>query len=248
MIRRTRVILILFLVFLCFMSAASAGDWQSFHIDAGEGKNDPALDYWVYVPSGETEGLPLVLFLHGSGERGSDALNQSLPLYIRDGRIPEPDALLVIPQLPNSMGYWHAAENTLLRITDEVTSAFGADPSALSLSGFSLGGMGTWNLSKIAPGRFSRVLCVCGRISTWVPVEFFTGTALRLCTGKHDNSFDPKEERNYAESARKAGVDAEWIEYPSNHLQTSVLVFTDMEMLTWLRLYKEDETLKEEAP
>ena len=235
-------VLCLFLAGL--FAAAQAGDWQSFHIDEAPGDHNPALDYWVYVPDGETEGLPLVLFLHGSGERGKDALNQSLPLYIRDVRSPAPDALLVVPQLPSALQYWYMAENTLLRITDAASAAFGADPSMLSLAGFSLGGMGTWNLSKIAPGTFSRVLCVCGRISTWVPVGNFAGVSLRMCTGSRDNSFDPKEERSYAESARKAGIDATWIEYPSNHLQTSVLVFTDQEMLTWLRLYID----KEEAP
>ena len=136
------------------------------------------------------------------------------------------------------------AENSVVLAVDETISAFGADPSALTLTGFSLGGMGTWNLSKIARGKFSRILCVCGTISTWVPAEYFTGCQLKIITGKFDGSVDAREERIYAESARRDGIDAEWIEYPSNHADTCSLVFRDMEILTWLRLYKE----KEEAP
>ena len=235
---------LLSLVLACLSGAASAGEWQSFHVEGTNERNTPPLDYWVYVPDGDTEGLPLVLFLHGAGEKGSGALTYSLPLYIIEGSVPEPEALLVVPQLPGNLRRWAFAENSVVLAVDETISAFGADPSALTLTGFSLGGMGTWNLSKIARGKFSRILCVCGTISTWVPTEFFTGCQLKIITGKYDGSVDAKEEQIYAESARRDGIDAEWIEYPSNHADTCSLVFKDMEILTWLRLYKE----KEEAP
>lgn len=241
---RKKACVILFLFLLCFLSAAQAGEWQSCHIDAAEGKNNPALDYWVYVPDGETEGLPLVVFLHGAGEKGNSALSYSLPLYITEGTLPQPDALLVVPQLPAELWRWAFAENTVVRIVDETVSAFGADASSLSLTGFSLGGMGTWNLAKIARGKFSRVLCVAGTISTWVPVDYFKGCQLKIVAGTYDGSVDAREERIYVESAVKAGIDAEWIEYPANHLQTCTIAFQDMELLTWLRLYNE----KEEAP
>ena len=245
--RNRRMPLLCCLVFLlccCLPGLASAGDWQYFHMEAGSGRNNPALDYWVFVPEGETEGLPLVLFLHGAGEKGSAALDQCLPLYIREGTLPPPDALLVVPQLPKGSWNWSSAENTLLRITDQAAAEFGADPASFSLAGFSMGGMGTWNLSKIAPGKFSRVLCVCGSISTWVSPELFTGVQLRLCTGRDDQSVRASDEKYYAENARKAGIDAEWTEYPSGHTGTAALVFTDPDLLAWLRLY----TQKEEAP
>lgn len=242
--RRPLLCGLVFLLCCSLAGAASAGGWQSFHMEAGSGRNNPALDYWVFVPEGETEGLPLVLFLHGAGEKGTAALDQCLPLYIREGTLPPPDALLVVPQLPKEIWNWASAENTLLRITDQAAGDFGADPASFSLAGFSMGGMGTWNLSKIAPGKFSRVLCVCGGISTWVTPDLFTGVQLRLCTGKYDRSVRAADEKNYAESARKAGIDAQWTEYPSDHMGTASLVFTDPDLLLWLRLYTE----KEEAP
>ena len=79
---------LLSLVLACLSGAASAGEWQSFHVEGTNERNTPPLDYWVYVPDGDTEGLPLVLFLHGAGEKGSGALTYSLPLYIIEGSVP----------------------------------------------------------------------------------------------------------------------------------------------------------------
>lgn len=134
-----------------------------------DGEPAPAdtLRYLLYLPDAYDSEVdaewPLVLALHGAGERGADLdllETQGLPrLVSHEGR--ELPFVLVAPQC-SSQSQWVAEVTTLSGLLDEVTSEFRIDPARVSVTGFSMGGFGTWSLAVRYPDRFAAIAPICG--------------------------------------------------------------------------------------
>lgn len=124
---------------------------------------------------------PLVLFLHGAGERGSDNLKQLkyLPTWLAEpavrGRHP---CFVLAPQCREDQRWvdvsWADGHSTPQAATpcldlaaaiaalDDVVAHEAVDPDRIYLTGLSMGGFGTWDLAARMPGRFAAILPVCG--------------------------------------------------------------------------------------
>lgn len=126
-----------------------------------------ALRYLVSLPpgyEGSTERAPVLLFLHGSGERGDDL--EKVKAW-GPPRLVEEDAgwrarmpfIVISPQCPEGER-WDAG--ALLALLDHVESTYRVDPDRVYVTGLSMGGYGTWALADAAPERFAAVAPVCG--------------------------------------------------------------------------------------
>jgi predicted peptidase len=132
-----------------------------------------AYRYVVYVPSQWTAGKnwPVILFLHGSIEKGRDGVRQStvgLGRIVREHpeRFP---AIIVMPQCREGSDWSaNAMQAQVLAALDAATKEFHGDPDRTYLTGFSMGGYGTWNLASRHPERFAALVVVCGGI-LWPP-------------------------------------------------------------------------------
>jgi predicted peptidase len=120
--------------------------------------------YLLYLPEGyEKSGdkkWPLILFLHGAGERGDD-LNQVAvhgPPKIVQSKKDFP-FVVVSPQCPNGT-FW--SNDVLLALLDHVTKEHAIDEDRVYLTGLSMGGYGTWSLAAVAPQRFAAIAPICG--------------------------------------------------------------------------------------
>jgi predicted peptidase len=122
--------------------------------------------YQVYVPVeySQARRWPVILFLHGSGERGTDGLLQTgigLGEGIRRHAERWP-AIVVFPQAPPEHR-WHGKVAYLALATlDRTLREFSTDSNRVYLVGLSAGGNGVWNLSYRYPERFAALLAVCG--------------------------------------------------------------------------------------
>ncbi len=119
------------------------------------------------VLSGEDPNPPVILFLHGAGERGSDGERQleiGLPAVLRER--PDFPALVVMPQAPQS-AWWGTPgiEEMALGALDAAMAEFGGDPDRVYLTGLSLGGYGTWAFAYRDPERFAALIPVCGGVA-----------------------------------------------------------------------------------
>jgi predicted peptidase len=120
----------------------------------------------VWVPRGYTRRRkwPAILFLHGSGERGSDGERQTtvgLGRLLREGKL-DPAAVVIFPQCPED-GHWVGpARRIALGALDAAESEFAIDSRRVAITGMSMGGAGTWVLAAENPKRFWRVAPVCG--------------------------------------------------------------------------------------
>ena len=122
------------------------------------------LGYLLYLPPGydadPARRWPLMLFLHGAGERGKDTQKVAVhgPLAeVRKGtNFP---FIIVAPQCPEERIWENAA---LLRLLDEMTSRLRVDTRRVYLTGLSMGGFGSWRLGMTQPSRFAALAPICG--------------------------------------------------------------------------------------
>jgi len=122
------------------------------------------LPYLSYVPqdydpkSGKT--WPLMLFLHGAGERGTNvqrvAIHGPLSLVKKGTNFP---FIILAPLCPEKK-VWD--NEKLLRLLDYSLQKFAVDPSRVYLTGLSMGGYGTWSLGLEHPERFAAIAPICG--------------------------------------------------------------------------------------
>lgn len=128
-----------------------------------------AYRYQVFLPAGwhRQKRWPVVLFLHGNGERGDDGWRQTLvgigPAIRRNPeKVP---AVIVLPQCRRGMWWTHTRmESLALAALDASVRDFGGDPARIFLTGISMGGYGAWNLAARHPGKFAALAPICGGV------------------------------------------------------------------------------------
>ena len=129
--------------------------------------------YQVFVPASyaPTQQWPVILFLHGAGERGSDGLLQTqvglgADIRERPSRVP---AIVVFPQAPLDSGWTGTSAQMALAALDQTMHEFRTDPARVYLTGLSMGGNGAWYLAYRNPSRFAALAPICG----WVSPDFW---------------------------------------------------------------------------
>ncbi|MGD9899809.1 MAG: prolyl oligopeptidase family serine peptidase [Calditrichaceae bacterium] len=120
-------------------------------------------NYLLYLPDNYAENnkkWPMVLFLHGAGERGDDLdllKNHGLPKLIEQGR--SFPFIVLSPQCHENQRWSIEFLNALL---NETVSRYEIDENRLYVTGLSMGGFGTWELALKYPDRFAAIAPVCG--------------------------------------------------------------------------------------
>ena len=164
--------------------------------------------YQVFVPDTWTphQQWPVILFLHGAGERGDDGLQQTdvgIGTAIRSDRSVIP-AIVVMPQCRPGVWWMQPPMDDLaIASLNAAIKEFHGDIRRTYLTGLSMGGYGTWYLAEKYPGRFAALIVICGGIrppaatlkahpelAKWTPAD------------------DPK---SYADAAAKVGNTPVWI-------------------------------------
>ena len=122
--------------------------------------------YSVYVPRMWTpeRHWPVILFLHGSGERGTDGLRATqigIGSAIRSDPSQVP-AIVVFPQAPPGTRWLGEPAEAAMAALEATEREFGTDRERTYLTGLSMGGYGVWHLALAHPGRFAALVPVCG--------------------------------------------------------------------------------------
>ncbi|CAA9585728.1 MAG: hypothetical protein AVDCRST_MAG86-3480 [uncultured Truepera sp.] len=189
------------------------------------------LPYLLYTPKPAAK-LPLILFLHGSGERGDDldhvgdhGLSEIL------ANLPEA-ALVVAPQCPAN-ARWTDHLHALETILDAVIAEHPADKSRVYLTGLSLGGQGAWFLAARAPQRFAALVPVCGRSNP--------GAADRLKNlptwtfhGADDNIVPLNESTKMVSALEAVGGTVKLTMYPGTGHNSWTRAYSEPELYMWL--------------
>ncbi len=140
------------------------------------------MNYVVYTPENMKKGLPLLVYLHGAGERGDkvDHLNRrAIPAMLEEGL--SLDAVVLCPQCP-AYCVWDNIPFEVKKIIDKIAAECEVDRTRVGLTGSSMGGFGTWTMGMNFPNFFSCIAPVAGGGLAWraanlvsTPVNAFHG-------------------------------------------------------------------------
>jgi predicted peptidase len=177
------------------------------------------LNYLLYLPDGyaaSQKKWPLVLFLHGAGERGSDLTQltaHGLPEMIGKQEKSFP-FIVVSPQCPARDSWTSDREiATLDGLLDNLEARYRIDKDRVYATGLSMGGMGTWRLAVEFPDRFAAIVPMSGggdpakaktiaHIPTWV------------FHGMKDTTVPFKASQDMVDALKAAGADVKFTAYP----------------------------------
>ncbi len=217
--------------------------------------------YQVFVPENyrrsDHKHWPILLFLHGRGERGSEGMWQTqigLPQAIRDHPERWP-FLIVMPQCPQNH-YWTDPDMLAMAMAtlDAETQEFRADRARTYLAGLSLGGYGVWELARLQPHRWAAVAIAAGGIfwsyapqrwrqSSVLPAEYarvIGQTPIWLFHGSDDNIVPPREsELMYSAFKASGGHIRLWIYQGLRH-DCWTRAFNEPELPRWLLSHRRD--------
>ncbi len=163
------------------------------------------LHYLLYHPPSfkrNEEKVPLILFLHGAGERGKDlelVKKHGPPKLIEKGK--DFPFVIVSPQCPKRKWWDTEALSTLL---DEVITKNRIDTNRVYVTGLSMGGFGTWALATKHPERFAAIAPICGGGSTSAAAKLKNVSCWVFHGGK-DRVVPLKLSSNMVDAIKKAG-------------------------------------------
>lgn len=212
--------------------------------------NMPRMSYWIYTPENMRPGLPLVVYLHSSYGM-IEATKDALPALITDGTIENPDAVVLVPQHPseNFEEEWYNCLRSVDAIVEEVIKKYEIDTSRISLAGFSLGGIGVFDLAYMAPERYKRILSICGKVYYYIHTEdpeSLKNCEIKAIIGKNDKAVNPTTVIAYIKTLISLGAKASLEEYDMSHMEIPQVVFRDKEIQEWLWLVPSEDGVSQE--
>ena len=199
---------------------------------------DPSLPYAVWLPPGFTteRRWPLLLFLHGAGERGADGRRQTTvgigpALQHHPARFP---AIVAMPQCP-AVSHWSRETVPLLALLDELARSYPVDEARVYVTGISMGGNGAFVLAAADPCRFAAAVPICG----WGDPQ---GMAARLrelpvwvLHGALDEVIPAEHSRAMVRALKAAGNETvRYTEFPDLAHESWDAAYADERLSTWL--------------
>jgi predicted peptidase len=246
------------LLILCAISAAA-------HVETGFLDRTVSVDgssyrYQVYVPADfrSKKSWPIILFLHGAGERGSDGLLQTdvgIGHAIRQNAARFP-FVVIVPQCGKDKIWGEPdMQAQALAALDASIREFHGDRKHVYLTGLSMGGYGTWDLAARNPGRFAAIVPICSGVQPnkdWprlrvtlvddpkIPDPFaevarrIGKTPVWMFHGDSDPLVPVEQSRNMAEALKAAGADFKYTEYPGvDHISWDK-AYAEPDLMAWL--------------
>ncbi len=218
-------------------------------------RGDYTLRYRLYIPKNYDcgEKYPLLVFLHGAGERGEDNTAQlihGLQNMFNDVTSPVYDSIIIVPQCPVDSQWaltpWELGnydtnavpESRELEMVcaaiDEVMEFANVDEDRVYITGLSMGGFGTWDMLQRHGARFAAGMPVCGggdpryaRLLKRIPIRTFHGS--------EDGAVPVKGTRQmYAAIKSEGGELIDYTEFDGDGHGIWDRVYNDRDNIDWL--------------
>lgn len=221
---------------------APDGKRQSDHKFEASIKVNVGINYLLYLPKDydQKDKIPLMLFLHGAGERGADlelVKKHGPPKLIDEGK--DLPFIVVSPQC-SANSWWPTETFTLLALIDDLCKNYKVDEDKIYVTGLSMGGYGTWSLAIQNPDRFAAVLPICGggdlhsicKIGN-LPVWAFHG--------EKDVVVPVKESKELVDKLKICGGNVELTVYPEANHDSWTETYNNSKIYDWLLSHSKSE-------
>lgn len=194
--------------------------------------------YLLFLPRDYFKGdkrWPVMMFLHGMGQRGNDPNQVKLfgPPMLAE-KDPDFPFIVVSPQCPDNE-FWEP--EMVIALLDQIEKTYRTDPERVYLTGLSMGGFGTWRTAVCYPDRFAAIAPVCGggdpkkvkrikHLPTWT------------FHGDKDQIVSIKCSQEMVDALKACGGDVKFTVYPGVDHGSWVPAYNDPELYKWLLAHK----------
>ena len=195
-------------------------------------------DYLLYLPEDyqdSQEKWPLMLFLHGAGERGDDLskLETHGPpkLIAKEGK--SFPFIIVSPQCPQDGLWTHEIQiDTLNALLDDIISRYRIDEDRIYVTGISMGGFGAWSLAIAYPDRFAAIAPICGGGNP-DDAERITHLPIWVFHGAKDTVVPLQRSQEMVTALDKAGTNVKFTVYPDAEHDSWTETYNNPELYEW---------------
>lgn len=227
--------------------------------------NNDTMPYRLLLPANFDAGkkYPLILFLHGSGERGNDNEKQLLHgggLFLTDSIRKNYPAIVVFPQCSAQSSWANLSfhfDSTLnkriiefkedgeptkpmkllLDLVRNLEDNYRLDKKRMYVGGLSMGGMGTFELVRRKPGTFAAAFAICGGANVASAAKM-NKTAWWIFHGLKDPVVDPQFSKDMAGALKKEGADVKITLYPEDGHDSWDDAFKEPDLFPWMFSHK----------
>lgn len=247
------------LVLLLFAGAMFSQDKSIFKKEISV-KNQDTLKYRILYPENfsETESYPMVLFLHGAGERGSDNEKQLVhgsDLFLNAENRKKFPAIVIFPQCPQE-SYWSnvavdrstkpiglkfdydnpptPALKGVMHLLDSLKQKPFVKKDQIYVAGLSMGGMGTFEILYREPKTFAAAIAICGGGDPSSVTAYAKTTPMWIFHGAEDDVVNPKNSLIMTEALLKAGAHPKMYLYDTENHNSWNRAFAEPDFLPWL--------------
>ncbi|MGA9365777.1 MAG: alpha/beta hydrolase-fold protein [Bacteroidota bacterium] len=257
--KRTLVVVVASCLMFFFQSSLAQSHIETGFLDRLVKVAAHDYRYQVYVPSSYTAAhrWPVILFLHGKGERGSDGLLQTqvgLGAAVRQYSSRYP-AIVVFPQAPADSLWTGIPAHVAIAALDQTMQEFQTDSDRVYLTGLSMGGNGAWYLAYRYPSKFAALAPICGWVVPFAPrhhgfetvvpagdsLSAFEALAHQLghlptwiFHGEKDSTVPVEQSRQAAAALKVAGADVQYTEFPGIGHTSWDAAYSSTKFTTWL--------------
>lgn len=266
--RMRLVVGLLTAIMLLVTSGVMAQSKDEFKKEQFISKND-TLNYRILFPENfsEEEKYPVVLVLHGAGERGDDNESQLVhgsDLFLDSENRKDYPAFVIFPQAPKE-DYWAKVEvkrdtmpyqfdfkNTeaptksldlVMKMMDSVVAQDFVNKDKVYVGGLSMGGMGTYEIIYKKPEMFAAAFAICGGANPEIAKDYPKGFNIWIFHGEKDDLVPPRLSKAMARSINHHGGNAKVSLYPEDNHNSWDSAFSEPYLLEWLFSHNRNEKL-----
>jgi predicted peptidase len=183
---------------------------------------------------------PMIIFLHGMGERGSDLnlVKKHGPPKIVEKQKDFP-FIVLSPQCPSDK-FWDQQVEVLINLIDEITEKYNVDIDRIYLTGLSLGGFGTWTLSAAAPERFAAISPICGGAEKFLAQQI-KNIPVWIFHGARDDIVPVRRSQEMADALKACGGDVKFTIYPDAGHDSWTQTYDNPQLYDWFLKHRKNK-------
>lgn len=202
-----------------------------------------SCNYLLFLPEDygkKRQRWPLIMFLHGAGERGDDLqkVKKHGPPKIIEKQKDFP-FIVVSPQCPED-DWWTDKVEVLINLLDDIVARYDVDDERIYLTGLSMGGYGTWSLASVHPERFAAIAPICGGGKPFMAMRL-KDIPVWVFHGAKDKAVPLEESEEMVNAIRSRGGNVKLTIYPDAGHDSWTETYNNQKLYDWFLEHRKSQ-------